>query len=177
MREECNYCVNKRQCDECDKWWRDKFIPSGEVEKYFSYNYVGVRGINGYVFNFNTTNKDLKPTHHILIDGVYYCPYCGELMYPIQDENTLAITGHCCICQGARDEIEYEEKKRKLDKKYEEELSLLKQEYRRKLSFCTEKLFEIKQKQEKEHFNFARHDYDHFSIVDDSICNKIDQII
>lgn len=172
MSSECNFCTNKTQCAECDKGWLDKFIPSKEVASYFHRCYVGVRGINGSAYSFNTTNKDLIPTHHVVIDSRFYCPYCGEEMFPIQDSVTLAITGHCCICQGARDEIEYENKKKELEKKYEEESRSLQNEYRDKLSFCAEKLLEIKQEAERKHFEFFSPKNSHFTGS-----NKIEDLI
>lgn len=173
----CNYCINKEQCNECDKKWKDKFIPSEEVKQYFSCGYVGVRGINGRVYRFDTTNESLVPTHKILIDGDYYCPYCGESMYPIQDKYTLEVIGHCCICQGAKDEIEYEQKKKELDKKHEKELYELRKEYSDKLAFCSEKLFEIKQKLERKHFEFFSHDYNHFATLNGKPYTNIEQIV
>ena len=85
MGKLCDYCVNKGECKDCDKGWHDKFIPSDDVRKYFENGYVGVRGINGYMWRFVTTSKSLKPTHSILIGNTRYCPYCGEEMFPIQD--------------------------------------------------------------------------------------------
>ena len=78
MSLKCNHCINKEQCNECDKEWKDKFIPTKDVEHYFEKGYVGIRGIDGYTYGFNTTNTLLIPTHSICINGGYYCPYCGE---------------------------------------------------------------------------------------------------
>ena len=111
----CNYCTNKESCKSCDKAWKDMFIPSEEVKDYFQKSYNGVRGINGYAYHFDTTNDSLVPTHHIIINGDYFCPYCGGEMYSIQDKDTFAVIGHCCICAGARAEIEYERKKKDLE--------------------------------------------------------------
>ena len=63
-------------------------------------------------------------------------------MYPIQDKETLTVMGYCCICQGARDEIEYEKKKKELENRHREVLGSLKNEYkeidflRRKVVSC-----------------------------------------
>lgn len=166
MSSECNFCTNKTQCAECDKGWLDKFIPSKEVASYFHRCYVGVRGINGSAYSFDTTSETLIPTHHVVIDGKFYCPYCGEKMFPIQDKITLATIGHCCICQGARDELEYEAKKNEMEEKYRRELEeasrSLQDEYRDKLSFCTKKLLAIKQEAERKRLEFFSPENTHF---------------
>lgn len=177
MSSKCNYCTNKEQCNECDKEWKDKFIPSEEVKQYFSRGYVGVRGINGCTYSFNNTNEALVSTHGICIDRDYYCPYCGDIMYVIQDKETLDVIGHCCICQGARDEIEFEKKKKELERKFKEELSALEDEYEDKLTFCSEKLFDIKQRQERKHFEFFSHEYNHFSTLNGETYRTIEQIV
>ena len=176
MSFKCNYCINKKQCNECHKDWKDKFIPSKEVKNYFKYVYVGVRGMNGFIYQFDNTNESLIPTHHILIGNNYYCPYCGESMYSIQDRETLTPLGYCCICQGARDEIIYEKEKKELENKYKDELNALKMKYKEKLSFCSDKLFEIKQKQERERFDFFHNKYTHFSTINGKTCSTINQI-
>lgn len=157
MSKKCNYCVNKTQCEKCKN--TDKFIPSEEVRHYFQRIYVGVSGIGGYEYMWNSTNKDLVPTQHIEIDRDDYCPYCGEIMYPIQGflaqgiEN-YTVTGSCCLCQGARDELEYKQKENELKKKHEEELYKLQQAYKDKLVYCTDKLLDIKQKKERHNYEF-----------------------
>lgn len=177
MSLKCNYCINKDQCNECDKGWKDKFIPSEEVKQYFNKVYVGVRGIDGRIYSFDTTNKLLIPTHSICIDNKYYCAYCGEIMYSIQDKQSLEVIGYCCICQGARYEVEYEKRKKELEKKHEEELRVLINEYKDKLSFCSDKLFDIKQTQEKKRFEFFSHNYNHFSILNGKPFTDIEQIV
>lgn len=177
MSHRCNYCTNKSECETCDKGWKDKFIPSDEVKQYFSRVYVGVGGIDGRVYTFNNTSEMLVPTHSILIDGDYYCPYCGKPMFCIQEKETLIIIGHCCICQGARDEIEYENKKRELEKKHKEELYSLQDEYKDKLTFCDKKLFETKQRIEKKHFDFFSPSHNHFCTLNDEKLYKIEQLI
>lgn len=177
MSLKCNFCVNKEQCAMCDKNWKDKFIPSDEVRKYFHKGYCGVRGINGCTWDFDTTNVSLKSTHFIRIGNTYYCPYCGEEMYSIQYKETFSIIGHCCICQGARDEIEYEKRKKELEEKHKNELNNLMKEYQSKLSFCSEKLFDIKQQQERNSFKFFTHEYNHFSTLNGKIYDEIEQIV
>lgn len=173
----CNYCINKESCKNCNKAWKDMFIPSEEVKKYFQKSYNGVKGINGYSYHFDTTNDSLVPTHHIIINGDYFCPYCGEEMYPIQDKYTFAVIGYCCICEGAKAEIEYERKKNDLEAAYKKKISNLQAEYDDKLSFCSEKLFEIKQKRERNKFNFFSHDFNHFSTLNGKLYTEIEQIV
>ena len=98
-------------------------------------------------------------------------------MYSIQDKDTFAVIGHCCICAGARAEIEYERKKKDLENEYKNKIFKLQSEYSDKLSFCSEKLFEIKQKREKSRFNFFSHDYNHFGTLNGKSYTKIEQIV
>lgn len=177
MSQKCNYCTNKNNCQTCDKNWKDKFIPSDEVKQYFSRVYTGIGGLNGYSYSFKNTSEDLVNTHYIIIDGKHYCPYCGERMFPIQDSLTFMVRGYCCICQGARDEIEYEKKKKALEQKHEEELYSLRNEYRDKLVFCSDKLLDIKQKIEREDFQFFDEKHYHFSTLNDKPYSTIEQIV
>jgi hypothetical protein len=179
MSSKCNHCTNKKQCEECDKSWKDRFIPIEEVKEYFSRTYSGVGGFNGYSYHFDTTNDSLIDTHSIMINNKQHCPYCGETMYSIQDQKTLITKGYCCICQGARDEIEYKKKKKEIEEIYEKELNSLKIEYKDKLLFCSEKLFDIKQKKEREDFEFFKssNKHYHFSTLNGNSFTKIEQLI
>lgn len=178
-RDVCKNCVNRNTetCSQCDKNWFDKFVPEERIKKYFNYTYNGVRGINGRMWGFDTTNPELIPTHAVFINRKPYCPYCGDIMYSIQDADTLAVTGHCCICKGAMAEIEYEKKKKALDEKYAKELDNLSDEYRDRLTFCSEKLLEIKQEEEKKSFDFFNHSYNHFYRVNGKKITDIEQIL
>ena len=162
MSIKCKYCTNTLFCKDCDKEWRDKFIPNKEVKQFFNYNYCGRGGINGYTYDWDSTNLDLKPTHWINIQGDKICPYCGERMLPIQDKN-YDVIGHCCICEGARAELEYESKKTDMEHRHSIELQELKKEYRKKLTFCSEKLLNIKQEKERNNFNFIEPNFNHFN--------------
>lgn len=174
----CNYCVNKNECEKCNKSWHDMFIPSDDVKQYFQKSYTGVGGMNGYSYHFDTTSETLVPTHSIRMHhSNYRCPYCGETMYPIQDKDTLAVTGYCCICEGAKAELEYENKKKELEKEYAKKINDLQKEYQDKLSFCSEKLFEIKQKEEKNSFLFFSHDFNHFATLNGKPYTEIEQIV
>ena len=172
MSSRCNYCTNKGQCSECDKGWYDKFIPSEEVKHYFHRHYVGVRGIDGSRYGWVPDNPELVPTHSITIGSRHYCAYCGEEMFPIQGYlakgiNNYATTGYCCICQGARDEIEYEIKKEELAQKHEQEEQELKNSYREKLKFCTKKLIDMQLKEIIKDCE-SPYEYNHFSDVNDA---------
>ena len=171
MSSKCNYCTNKSQCSECDKGWKDKFIPSKEVEHYFHRYYVGVRGINGLEFSWVPDNPELVPTHSIAIGSRHYCAYCGEEMFPIQGYlaqriNNYATTGYCCICQGARDELEYKTKQEELAQKHKQEEQDLKNSYREKLKFCTEKLIDMQLKRIIKDCE-SPYKYNYFSNIDD----------
>lgn len=166
----CNHCINKEQCSTCDKSWLDKFVPNHDVEKYFKYFGRGE-------YRFDTTNKDLIKTHSMRIGCYYYCPYCGEIMQVIQDPSTYEVIGHCCICEGARSEIEYEEHVEALKKKHEAELRELRLQYRDKLTFCVDKLLEIKHKHEKEMVNFHGNNYSHFSTLNGKQYYTMDRIV
>lgn len=174
----CNYCVNKSQCDECRKDWKDKFIPSADVKQYFRYSYVGrTCGFDGWKYVFDNLNQNLVNTHSIVIEGKHYCPYCGESMYCIQDKEILAVVGYCCICDGARSEIEYEKEKAELERKHEIEMSELRCKYSYKLKFDSKKLLEIKQEMERKHLNFFRHDDCHFTTLNGKPIEHIDDIV
>lgn len=149
-------------CKECDKDWRDKFIPNKEVKQFFNYNYCGRGGINGYTYDWDSTNPDLKPTHWVNIQGTKVCPYCGEKVLPIQDKN-LNVIGHCCICEGARAELEYESKKEDMQNRHKIELQELENEYEEKLKFCSDKLLNLKQEKERYYFVFLDKTYNHFN--------------
>ena len=171
MSSRCNHCINKSQCSECDKGWKDKFIPSKEVEHYFERHYVGVNGIDGRVYHWNSTNPNLIPTRSITIGHTKYCPYCGEEMFPIQGYlaqgiNNYAETGKCCICQGARDEMKYEVKRVELEYKHKQEMKDLENSYREKLKFCTKKLIDIQLKKIIENCETSC-EFSYFSNVDD----------
>lgn len=170
---ECNYCVNKEACSSCDITWCDKFIPNDDVRKYFSYGYNGVRGINGYTWDFDTTNEDLVQTHAIRIHHLLYCPYCGERMLPIQDSTTLDTIGYCCICEGARAELEYERELEELKQNFETECVLLMGRYSDKLTFNTDKLLLIKNKIELER---PHRKLNHFSTLNGKEIHDIDDM-
>lgn len=162
MSIKCNVCINKDSCKDCKIGWEDKFIPNNEVKQFFERGYAGTIGINGYVWSWNPTNSDLNPTHRLDIYGKNICPYCGEEMYPIQNKN-LDIIGHCCLCKGARAEIEYENKKRDMKNRHNVELQELQNEYKEKLKFDSNKLLEFKQKEERYLFKFIDKTYNHFN--------------
>jgi len=174
----CKYCINKTYCEDCKESCYDRFIPSDEVKEYFYRSYVGVRGINGYTYSFNGINPSLSPTHSIYIKNTPYCAYCGEPMFYIYHSHTDDIEkGFCCICESARAEMEYEKKKDELTSKYEEDLFKLQKEYKEKLTFCSEKLIEIKHQQELDALKFFKHERTHFSTLNGKPFTEINQIV
>lgn len=179
----CNYCTNKSQCAECDKGWHDKFIPSDDVKQYFTRGYVGVRGIDGRVYSWNSTNPNLVPTTNIDVDGYdYHCPYCGEKMFPIQGYlaqgiNNYTTTGHCCICQGARDELEYKCKLKELQAKHDSELYDLKNQYRDKLKYCAEKLIDIRISHIQQKFKNNSYSFSYFSTLNGEQYHSVEQLM
>lgn len=162
MSNKCEYCTNTFFCKECDKDWKDKFIPKKEIKHFFNWNYIGIRGINGYIWSWNSTHPDLKPTHYVVINNKKYCPYCGEETLCIQDED-LNIIGHCCICDGALAELEFESKKEDMQYRHQIELQELENEYKEKLKFCSDKLLDIKQERERQRLKFFDRTYNHFN--------------
>lgn len=151
----CGICINKTECDRCDKNWRDKFIPNEKVRHYFSNGYVSTMGIDGRIWRFNTTKDELIPTKSVVIDGnEHYCAYCCEPMFIIQDKETLEKIGRCCLCDGAISELEYNEKLKMLKTEYNEKLGKLHMEYKDKLKINVVRLFEIKQEKDKKNFDF-----------------------
>lgn len=169
MRVKCNHCINREECSSCKS--NDRFIPSDEVKQYFE------KDIYSGKYCFNPEDSLLKSTHVILINGVEYCPYCGEVMFSIPDKETFETVGHCCICEGARSEIEFEEKKAELEKKFNEELNALEGEYRSRLGFCSEKLLDIKQSVERKRFEFFSHEYNHFSKINGKAYSRIESML
>ena len=180
MSSKCNHCINKEYCDTCDSVWKDKFIPSDEVEKYFKRSRSHRNeGVDGYTYYIDNTSEKLIPTKSVHIHGGHYCPYCGELMFVIQKETTLKQVGYFCICEGARAEIEYKNEKRLLDSKHEEESRELKRKYRGKLAYNSSKLLEIKQREERRSFEFHHRDGDttFFNTSEKDVCVDIEELI
>ena len=174
----CNYCVNKKQCNECEKGWKDKFIPPENIKSYFQRVYCGKNsGIGGMRYSVDTTSRSLKPTHKINIYGRNYCPYCCTEMIPIQHHRTLSVIGYFCLCQGALDELEYNEKKAELEKKHEEEITELKNQYAKKLTFDRTELLRIKHEKELEKIKDVYHEYSHFSTYNGESISKADQLL
>lgn len=177
MSSKCNHCINKSQCHKCDKDWKDKFIPSDEVKKFFNRSYVGSRGINGHMYIIKNCSPEIKETHSIKIGTEYFCPYCGEKMFHKQHHYTLETVGYFCICEGARSEVEYNEKLYALQEKHRKELRALQDEYSDKLSFCAEKLIEIKHQHDDYMLKFANHRFNHFSTLNGKTYHNINDLM
>ena len=106
----CNCCVNRDtdKCSNCytedSRGWRRhiEFRPVKEVSKYFSY-------VGNDEYMWNSTSWEVPPvTKSVDIHNKNYCPYCANLMFPIQNPNTLQVIGYTCFCDGAIAESEYE---------------------------------------------------------------------
>lgn len=119
-----------------------------------------------------------KPTHTIEIGYYAYCAYCGNRAYNLQHPITLDVIGHYCTCEGAQNELKYEEELKALQEKHEQEQEELRQKYRDKLQFCDEKLFEVKQRLERESFEHSSKysHYCHFSTLNGKKYRTIDQL-
>ena len=81
---------------------------------------------------------------------------------------------YCCICEGARAEIEYEKKLKELNEKFEDERARLRQQYSEKLKFDTDKLLYTKHKIESERSCL---ELNHFTSINDIKIDDIEQII
>ena len=99
------------------------------------------------------------------------------LSVTVVPKETLAVVGYCCICDGARSEIEYEKEKAELERKHEIEMFELRCKYSYKLKFDSKKLLEIKQEMERKHLNFFRHDDCHFTTLNGKPIEHIDDIV
>lgn len=171
MSKTCDLCINKSECPKYGEGCRDNFIPSDDIRHYFQRLYDG----KDYHYYFNTTSETLVNTHCMIIGNRHYCPYCGDTMYSIQDKKTLDVIGHCCICQGARDEIEYETKLKNLKIKHNAEIAELNREYVDKLAFRTDKLLEAKQRYDERMIKGLT--YSHLSTLNGRQYTNIEQIV
>lgn len=148
--KKCKSCVNKERCQESGNLCTphtSQFVPDDNSRQFFSRWWVGN---DKYEYHFDTKNPHWNHTHSISIDGINYCPYCGDVMYFLETDDKK---GYCCICDGARAEIEYERELDSMLKRHKYELTNLKKEWSEKLVFDVKKLFEIKQRNEKEKFD------------------------
>lgn len=173
----CNLCANKTTdngCKDCNAGEYNNFFPKSDIKKYFHYGYSGP-GKGSYYFN--TTNEELKPTQSVLIKGTHYCPYCAKPSYCIQEKDSLAVIGHCCICDGALAELEFESKKAELKQAHEKQMYDLACEYTDMLTFDMEQLFAIKQQQEKRSFEFHNHKKSSAYADRKSIVTTIDELL
>ena len=156
----CNCCVNKDtdNCNSCTEKNGNKynFVPRSDVRQYFSQCYVGH---DKYEYIWNSTNENMHTeTHSVVIHNKHYCPYCANLMFPIQEKNTLKITGYTCFCEGALTEAVYKQARAELQRKYEDAVLELHNTYRPKLIANFTELFAIKQEEEKRYFEFFNSD-------------------
>ena len=107
--------------DHCDDRAR-KFFYQGLVGK--SHGEDGT----SYRTSFSNDHEDLQPTK------VYHshrsrpsCVYCGKAAYSIQGNipDCYEVTGHCCVCKDAMDEIEHRAKVEDLKWRHQVELEEL----------------------------------------------------
>ena len=170
----CNNCINKEMCCQCGKH-KDKFIPNEDVRPYFQRVYIGTKGINGYIWRFNTTNEHLLETQGVSIYGELYCPYCGEKMHCIQERETLFVIGYCCFCEGARKELEYKKERKALEEKHKLEFWELEKEYEGMLDYDIPKLLETKISREKSKLHNSNYSY--FSTINGKRISNISQLV
>jgi len=119
------------------------------AEKFFNEAYIGTsenarkNGANeqGYCINWNSSHEDLIPTSSFRIDSDYYCVYCANKMYPIQDglrrrgfgeypsHQDYEVTGHACVCKHAMNEIEMNRKLNELKEQCQENCNEIMKKY------------------------------------------------
>ena len=156
----CEFCINKENCANCDKYG-SRFIPNNRVRKYFVNRGEWLTHIE-CAWRWNSTNSELEPTSFERIMYDKYCPYCGELMFVIQDKYSLEETGCCCICEGAENELKYKEERKALLEEHEKKMTELENKYKELLKYDSKKLFEKKQELEKKYFELSNPDYGYF---------------
>ena len=181
--EYCNCCRNRNNqqgdlCSNCcvndGKWSRmQNFEPTNETRKYFSRGWISDKD---HDYFWNSTHKDLQPTKAIEISNSHYCPYCVSRMFPIQNNN-LDVIGYTCLCDGAIAELEWKAEDKALRERHEKEIYELKEKYVSRVQSNLEALFELKQKKEKESFDFHHWNRTLFQMDSKNIIDVEDLII
>ena len=108
------------------------------AKKFFDRVYVGTSAkdadSSGRKMSWNSSHEDLQPTLCHTALHTSYCAYCGETALPIQAGLTRVgftrepvardydVTGRCCICKDAMDEVANAYERRMLEHRHEEEL-------------------------------------------------------
>lgn len=166
--ELCSFCklANMDTCKLCKQ--NKRFISNDDVKDYFRIIYTGTSDDYPYEYRLDNTNPMLKSTQHIRIRNrfgtyFYYCPYCGENMHLIQKPKTLEHVGYYCICEGARAELEYNEKRTELENKHKEELRQLESEYKERLTFDIKSLCDAKMNEEQKRIDYLYNNCTGFS--------------
>lgn len=145
----CAVCQKSQNCDVMCQSQKKKgwFYPDGcdfkpidEVKKFFKRGYIGN---NKYAYIFDPTHKDLVPTKEFVIGSYHICPYCGNMMFCIQDPITLKEIGYTCFCEGAKAEREYIKARYELQIKHGNEVVDLKKQFKDKLTFDVKTLISI----------------------------------
>lgn len=180
--EYCNCCKNKdvqdgalcKQCLQDDGKWtrRVNFEPLREVREFFHYGWCNM---NDHDYYWNSTHENLVPTKAVQIGNNHYCPYCACTMFPIQNKN-FDVTGYRCFCDGANAELEWKAEDKALREKHEQELIQIRQKYIGRVKSNLPALFEIKQRKEKESFDFHHWDRTLFQMGSQNIIDVEDLI-
>lgn len=110
------------------------------AKKFFDRVFVGtsVKGADssGRKMSWNSSHEDLTPTLCHTALHASYCAYCGQTALPIQANlrqssgftpaaKEYDVTGRCCICKDAMDEVANSYERRILEHKHKEELEAL----------------------------------------------------
>lgn len=107
------------------------------AKKFFDRVFVGtsVKGedSSGRKMSWNSSHEDLQPTLCHIALHTSYCAYCGQTALPIQANlrrssgfssaaKEYDVTGRCCICKDAMDEVANAYEQRMLKHRHKEEL-------------------------------------------------------
>lgn len=150
----CSLCLNEGLdfCNQCEQF--DLFSPKSAMKKFFRPKQTDD---SRKCCRWEPDETSIEQTTTIKIGSSYYCPYCGEYAFVVTDraaENPYKkneVVGRCCLCNGARAELEYKKKRVLLLGMHERQLQLLVQQYEEDLRFHTEDLLAIRHFKDK-HF-------------------------
>jgi len=153
----CIFCVNQKECKSCKD--EDKLIPNDNIISYFKMSHDYVDGTVVYEYYYDSLNSNLKSTKSVIMNDTERCPYCGNIKLTIQSKEDIYTTiGSCCLCEGAINEIKYNEDLKKLNDEYNNNKNDLLNKYKDLLKYDLQTLFEIKQRVELKRFNFFNKD-------------------
>ena len=180
--EYCNCCKHNNPnevscCETCctqeNKWvkWKN-FEPIPEARKFFSYGWTG---LDTHEYFWDSRHEDLVPTKAIRISSQIYCPYCAQRMFPIQNQE-LTVVGYRCLCEAAFAELEYKQAQKELLAKQQDEQAELRSKFAPKLVSNLPQLFELKQRKEKESFDFHHWDRTFFQ-MDSNLITDVEDLL